>query len=66
MIDFQNLTDIQNQSLMEEVENQDMKKLLSTLTEGLLVESQLDPDFFQFDNSVIKSKNQQRNIVTQK
>ena len=46
MIDFQNLTDIQNQSLMEEVENQDMKKLLSTLTEGLLVESQLDPDFF--------------------
>ena len=66
MIDFQNLTDIQNQSLMEEVENQDMKKLLSTLTEGLLVESQLDPDFFQFDNSVKKSKNQQRNIVTQK
>ena len=66
MIDFQNLTDIQNQSLIEEVENQDMKKLLSTLTEGLLVESQLDPDFFQFDNSVKKSKNQQRNIVTQK
>ena len=66
MIDFQNLTDIQNQSLMEEVENQDMKKLLSTLTEGLLVESQLDPDFFQFDNSVKKSKNQQRNIVTRK
>ena len=66
MIDFQSLTDIQNQSLMEEVENQDMKKLLSTLTEGLLVESQLDPDFFQFDNSVKKSKNQQRNIVTQK
>ena len=66
MIDVQNLTDIQNQSLMEEVENQDMKKLLSTLTEGLLVESQLDPDFFQFDNSVKKSKNQQRNIVTQK
>ena len=66
MIDFQNLTDIQNQSLMEEVENQDMKKLLSTLTKGLLVESQLDPDFFQFDNSVKKSKNQQRNIVTQK
>ena len=66
MIDFQSLTDIQNQSLMEEVENQDMKKLLSTLTKGLLVESQLDPDFFQFDNSVKKSKNQQRNIVTQK
>ena len=66
MIDFQNLTDIQNQSLMEEVENQDMKKLLSTLTKGLLVESQLDPDFFQLDNSVKKSKNQQRNIVTQK
>ena len=54
MIDFQNLTQIQSQSLMgqEELENEDMKKLLSTLTEGL--ESQLDPDFFQDDNDVPK------------
>ena len=36
----------------EELENEDMKKLLSTLTEGL--ESQLDPDFFQDDNDVQK------------
>ena len=28
----------------EELQNEDMKKLLNTLTEGL--ESQLDPDFF--------------------
>ena len=54
MIDFQNLTQIQSQSLMgqEELENEDMKKLLSTLTEGL--ESQLDPDFFQDNNDVPK------------
>ena len=54
MIDFQNLTQIQSLSLMgkEELENEDMKKLLSTLTEGL--ESQLDPDFIQEDNDVQK------------
>ena len=54
MLDFQNLTQIQRQSLMreEELENKDMKKPLSTLTERL--ESQLDPDFFQDDNDVQK------------
>ena len=54
MIDFQNLTKIQSQSLMgeEELENEDMKKLLSTLREGL--ESQLDLDFLQDDNDVQK------------
>ena len=54
MIDFQNLTQSQSQSLMgeEELENEDVQKLLSTLTEGL--ESQLDPDFFQNDNNVQK------------
>ena len=57
MIDFQNLTQIQSQSLIgkEELENEDMKKLLSTLTEGL--ESQLDRDFFQDDNDVQKKHN---------
>ena len=33
-----------------------MKKLLSTLMEGL--ESQLDPDFFQDDNDVKKKQKQ--------
>ena len=61
MIDFQNSTQIQNQSLMgeEELENEDMKKLLSTLTEVL--ESQLDRDFFQDDNDVQKEQTQQQN-----
>ena len=60
MIDFQNFTQIQNQSLMgeEELENEDMKKLLSTLTEVL--ESQLDRDFFQDDNDVQKEQTQQQ------
>ena len=54
MIDFQNLTQIQNQSLMgeEELENEDMKSFLSTLMEGL--ENQLDPDFFPDDSDVQK------------
>ena len=54
------------ESLMgeEELENEDMKKLLSTLTERL--ESQLDPDFFQDDNDVKKKQKQQQNIVIQK
>ena len=57
MINFHNLTQIQNnQSLMEEVENEDMKKLLSTFTEEI-TESQLDPDFFQDDNNVKKNNN---------
>ena len=66
MIDFQNLTQIQIQSLMgeEELENKDMTKLLSTLTEGL--ENQLDQDFFQDDKDVQKKQKQQRNIITQK
>ena len=51
---FENLAQIHNQSLMEEKENEDIKKLLSTLTEGL--RSQLDPDFFQDDNDVQKLK----------
>ena len=48
----------------EELENEDMKKLLSTLPERL--ESQLDPDFFQDDNDVKKKQKQQQNIVIQK
>ena len=54
MVDFQNLTQIQSEGFRgeEELENQDMKKLLSTLMEGL--ESQLDPDFFQDDNDAQK------------
>ena len=61
MIDFQNFTQIQIQSLMgeEELENEDMKKLLSTLTEVL--ESELDRDFFQDDNDVQKEQTQQQN-----
>ena len=53
-IDFQNLTQIQNnQSLMEEIENEEMKKFLSSLSEGIeLIESQPDPDFFQDNNDV--------------
>ena len=45
----------------EELENEDMRKLLSTLTDRL--ESQLNPDFFQDDNDVQKKQKQQRNIV---
>ena len=54
MIDFQNLTQIQSQSLMgeEELENEDMKSFLSTLMEGL--ENQLDPDFFPDESDVQK------------
>ena len=53
-IDCQNLTQIQNnQSLMEEVENEEMKKFLSSLSEGIkLTKSQPDPEFFQDDNNV--------------
>ena len=56
MIDFPNLTQIQSHSLMgqEELENEDMKKLLSALTEGL--KSQLDLDFFQHDKNVQTKK----------
>ena len=44
-IDFQNLTQIYSQSLIEEVESEDMRKLLKTFTEKL-GGSQLDPGFF--------------------
>ena len=38
---------------MEEVESKEMKKFLSSLSEGIgLIESQLDPDFFQNDKNV--------------
>ena len=59
-IDFQNLTQIQSQqqSFMEEAEKEDMRKLLSTLTEGL--ESQLDPGFFQGDNDIQKNNKQKQ------
>ena len=44
-IDFENLTEIQNnQSLMEEVENEEMKKFLSSLLEGI--------ELFQDNNDV--------------
>ena len=56
MIDFENLTQMQNnQNLIDMVGNKDMKKLLSTLTEVIgLIESQPDPDFFQNENDVQK------------
>ena len=38
----------------EELENEDLKKLLSTLMEEL--ESQLDQDFFQDDDKVKKKQ----------
>ena len=58
MIDFQNLTQFQsNQSFMEGVENEDMRKLLSTLSEGLPPpENQVNLNFFQDDNSIPKKK----------
>ena len=54
MIDFQNSTQIQNnQSLTDKVENEEMKNFLSSLSEGIgLIESQPDPDLFQYDNNV--------------
>ena len=61
-IDFQNLTQIQSKSSMEEeeLENENMKKLLNTLTEGL--ERQLDPDLFQDDNDVQKKRKNSNEI----
>ena len=55
-IDFETLTQIHKQSLMEEVENKDMKRLLGTFTEEL-GESQLDPVFIQDDNSIQNKNN---------
>ena len=53
-IDLQNLTQIQsNQSLMKKVENEEMKKFLSSLSERIgLIESQPNSDFFQDNNNV--------------
>ena len=61
-IDFQHLTQIQNhqQSLPEEVEKEDMRRLLNTLTEGF----RSHPNFFQDDNDA--QKRQKRNIATRK
>ena len=58
MIDFQNLSQFQsNQSFMEKVENEDMKKLLSTLSEGLPPpENELNLNFFQDKNGIQKKK----------
>ena len=56
-IDLQNLTQIQsNQSLMKKVENEEMKKFLSSLSERIgLIESQPNSDFFQ-DNNNLQTK----------
>ena len=45
----------------QELENEDMKKLLSTLTEGLEIQS--DSDFFQDDNDVQKKKSKSNNKI---
>ena len=70
MIDFQNLSQFQsNQSFMEKVENEDMKKLLSTLSEGLPPpENQLNLNFFQDNNGIPKKtkKNRKQNAVTRR
>ena len=68
-LDFQNLTQIHNQSLIEEVEDEDMKQLWNTFTEEI-GGSQLDPGFFQDDNDVQKKKattkikSKTRNLLT--
>ena len=64
-IDNQDLTQIHNQSLMEEVENEDIKKLLSTFTEEL-GGSRPNLDFFLDNNAVQKQKKKQRNTATRK
>ena len=55
---------------MEEVENEDMRKLLSTLLEGLPPpENQLNLNFFQDDNNVQKKnkkKMRKQNTVTRR
>ena len=69
-IDFQNLTQFQsNQSFMEEVEKEYMRKCMGTLLEGLpLQENQLNLNFFQDDNNVPKKKKKKRkqNTVTRR
>ena len=61
-VNFQNLTHIQNhqQSLLEEVEKEGMRGLLSTLREGF--KSQLEPTVFQDDNDI---KNENKNEIEQ-
>ena len=50
---------------MEEVENEDIRKLLSTLSEGLPPpENQLNLNFFQDDNDVPKKKKKKKNAKT--
>ena len=61
-IDFQNWAQFQsNLIFMEEVENEDMRKLLSTLLEGLLLP---ENHFFQDDNTIPKKKMLKQNTVT--
>ena len=62
-IDFQNLTQFQsNQSFMEEVENENMRKVLITLLEGLpLPENQLNLNLLQ-DNNDVPKKNCENKI----
>ena len=66
-IDFQNLTQIQNnQSLMKEAENEEMKKLLSSLSEGIgLIKSQPDPFFFRTITTFKQKQKQQPNVAIQ-
>ena len=62
-IDFQNLTQFQsNQSFMEEVENENMRKVLITLLEVLpLPENQLNQNLLQ-DNNDVPKKNCENKI----
>ena len=62
-IDFQNLTQFQsNQSFMEEVENENMRKVLITLLEVLpLPENQLNLNLLQ-DNNDVPKKNCENKI----
>ena len=49
---------------MEEVQNEDMRKLLSMLSEGLPPpENQLNLNFFQDDNDVPKKKKKCENKI---
>ena len=62
-IDFQNLTQFQsNQSFIEEVENENMRKVLITLLEVLpLPENQLNLNLLQ-DNNDVPKKNCENKI----
>ena len=56
--------ELRAKSFMEEAEKEGMRKLLSTLTEGL--ESQLDSGFFQDGNDVQKTENNNNEIQQHK